>query len=578
MDKRPVCLIIRDGWGMNPRFAGNSVFSAKTPVIDRLRARYPWCRIECSGEEVGLPDGYQGSSEVGHLNMGAGRIVEQELKRIDDGLKSGELFKSPKWEALIANWKANKSQLHLMGLLQDEGVHAHQEHLFKIMRRARQEFPEGRIVVHPFLDGRDTPPRSTLEYLAKLQGVMAEVGGCAIGTAMGRYYAMDRSKNWALTSEAFACLVDAKGRRFATVEEAVKAAYDAEKTPDGDPMTDEYIPCSVIGDYAGIQDGDSVMHTNYRQDRAIQLTQAFVCDDYAGARARRPKVVYLGFTRYWDEFGDYLLGAMGGDGAMDMLLGEVVSRAGIRQLRLAETQKFRHVTSFFNGKSTKPYPGEDQVEVPSRFDPATFASHPEMEAYNVTDELLGQPLRLHRGELRQLRHGRPHRQPRGRHPRRRDRRRVHRQGAPPPDGARRPRPHHRRPRQRRADGRLRHRHAQDLPHPQQGGVHLRGQGRRPAHDAPRRQALGHRRHLPGPPRPREARADDRRRPLRQVTDKRTENRERRTERTQACDGGSEGVWGGAPPRKPSFQASKLPNFRPRSGLCSLFSLPPFPSL
>ena len=378
MSKRPVCLIIE----------GNSVFRAKTPVIDRLRARYPWCRIECSGEEVGLPDGYQGSSEVGHLNMGAGRIVEQELKRIDDGLKSGELFKSPKWEALIANWKANGSQLHLMGLLQDEGVHAHQEHLFKIMRRARQENPAGRIVVHPFLDGRDTPPRSTLEYLATLQKVMAEVGNCVIGTAMGRYYAMDRSKNWALTSEAYECIVAAKGKPYATVEEAVRDAYDNLRTPDGAPMTDEYIPCAVIGDYAGVRDGDSVMHTNYRQDRAIQLTQAFVCDDYQGTRSVRPKVVYLGFTRYWDEFQDYLLGAMGGDGGMDMLLGEVVSKAGIRQLRIAETQKFRHVTSFFNGKSTKPYPGEDQVDVPSRFDPATFASHPEMEAYNVTEELL----------------------------------------------------------------------------------------------------------------------------------------------------------------------------------------------
>ncbi len=388
MSKRPVCLIIRDGWGMNPRFEGNSVFNAKTPVIDRLRARYPWCRIECSGEAVGLPAGYQGSSEVGHLNMGAGRIVEQELKRIDDGLTSGELFQSPKWAALVANWKANNSQLHLMGLLQDEGVHAHQEHLFKIMRRARSENPEGRIVIHPFLDGRDTPPRSTLEYLATLQGVMAEVGNCVIGTAMGRYYAMDRSKNWALTSEAYDCIVDAKGTPYATVDALVNEAYEKLQTPDGTPMTDEYIPCAVIGDYKGVCDGDSVMHTNYRQDRAIQLTQAFVCDDYQGPRARRPKVVYLGFTRYWDEFEDYLLGAMGGDGGMDMLLGEVVSNAGIRQLRIAETQKFRHVTSFFNGKSTKPYAGEDQVDVPSRFDPATFASHPEMEAYNVTEELL----------------------------------------------------------------------------------------------------------------------------------------------------------------------------------------------
>ncbi len=388
MAKRPVCLIIRDGWGMNPHFEGNSVYCAKTPVIDRLRARYPWSAIECSGEAVGLPNGYQGSSEVGHLNMGAGRIVVQELKRIDDGLSSGELFQSAKWEALVANWKKNNSQLHLMGLLQDEGVHAHQEHLFKIMKRARQDFPEGKIVVHPFLDGRDTPPRSTLEYLATLQGVMAEVGNCVIGTAQGRYYAMDRSKNWALTSEAYECIVTAAGKKYATVEEAVKDAYDNLQTPDGTEMTDEYIPCCVIGDYAGVKDGDSVMHTNYRQDRAIQLTQAFVCDDYAGTRSVRPAIVYLGFTRYWDEFEDYLLGAMGGDGGMDMLLGEVVAKAGIRQLRIAETQKFRHVTSFFNGKSTKPYEGEDQVDVPSRFDPATFASHPEMEAYNVTDELL----------------------------------------------------------------------------------------------------------------------------------------------------------------------------------------------
>ena len=153
-------------------------------------------------------------------------------------------------------------------------------------------------------------------------------------------------------------------------------------------MTDEYIPCYVVGDYAGVKDGDVVMHTNYRQDRAIQLTQAFVCDDYPGVRRARPKVTFLGFTRYWDEFEDYLLGAMGAGGGMANLLGEVVSKAGIRQLRLAETQKFRHVTSFFNGKSTTPSEGEDQVEVKSRFDPATFASHPEMDAYNVTDELL----------------------------------------------------------------------------------------------------------------------------------------------------------------------------------------------
>ncbi len=388
MNKRPVALIIRDGWGLNPVEKGNAVFAAQTPTIDRFTTRYPSSRLACCGEAVGLPAGYQGSSEVGHLNMGAGRIVVQELKRIDDGLSSGELFKAQKWLDMMAAWQKNNSTLHLMGLLQDEGVHAHQEHLFKIMRRARDTNPSGKIVIHPFLDGRDTPPRSTLEYIARLNQEIQAVGGCAIGTVMGRYYAMDRSKNYNLTDEAFDTLVRAQGRKAASAIDAVNESYTKDKTPDNTDMTDEYIPCYVIADYAGIKDGDCVMHTNYRQDRAIQLTQAFVNEDYPGKRQARPKITYLGFTRYWDEFQDYLLGAMDADGGMENLLGEVISAAGLKQLRIAETQKFRHVTSFFNGKSTKPSPGEDQVDVPSRFDPATFASHPEMEAYNVTTELL----------------------------------------------------------------------------------------------------------------------------------------------------------------------------------------------
>jgi len=388
MKRRPVALIIRDGWGINPRPEGNAVFQARTPSIDRYLARYPWSRLACSGEAVGLPEGYQGSSEVGHLNMGAGRVVIQELKRIDDGLSSGELFQAAKWKGLIANWKRAGGRLHLLGLLQDEGVHAHQEHLFKIMRRARSEHPAGEIVVHPFLDGRDTPPRSTLEYLGRLGLEMREVGRCRIGTVMGRYYAMDRSRQYALTDTAFACLVEARGRPATDAESAVKASYAADRTPDGAEMADEYIPCHVIGGYDGIRDSDCVMHTNYRQDRAIQLTQAFVCDDYPGQRARRPRITYLGFTRYWDEFQDYLLGAMDAGGGMDHLLGEVIADAGLRQLRIAETQKFRHVTSFFNGKSTVPFPGEDQVDIPSRFDPATFGSHPEMDAETVTEALL----------------------------------------------------------------------------------------------------------------------------------------------------------------------------------------------
>ncbi len=385
---RPVALIIRDGWGLNERTDGNAVAAARTPNIAAYKAKYPWTILDCSGEPVGLPDGYQGSSEVGHLNMGAGRVVIQELKRIDDGLRTGTLFKQPKWGELIAAWRQSVGRLHLMGLLQDEGVHAHQEHLFKIMRRARLEFPAGEIVIHPFLDGRDTPPRSTLEYIAKLNLVMKEVGGCRIGTVMGRYYAMDRSKNWRLTDQAYGCLVCAEGRRAETAIAAVEESYAQDKTPDGTDMADEYIPPYCIGGFAGIKDGDCVVHTNYRQDRAYQLSRAFVDSAYPGTLKVRPKVNYLGLTRYYDEFKNYLMGPMDEGGGMENLLGQVISHAGLRQLRIAETQKFRHVTSFFNGKSTTPYSGEDQVEIPSRFDPATFASHPEMEAYGVTDDLL----------------------------------------------------------------------------------------------------------------------------------------------------------------------------------------------
>jgi len=386
--RRPVALIIRDGWGLSKEKEGNAVAAAATLNIDSYKRKYPWTILECAGEPVGLPEGYQGSSEVGHLNIGAGRVVVQELKRIDGGLLTGELFERNKWKKLVDNWREHSGRLHLLGLLQDEGVHAHQEHLFKIMRRARSEVPSGSIVIHPFLDGRDTAPRSALEYLAKLGRVMREVGNCRVGTVMGRYYAMDRSKNWELTDTAYLCIVCAEGRKADTAETAVKESYDRDKTPDQVKMFDEYIPPYCIGDYSGVRDGDSVLHTNYRQDRAIQLARAFVDPDYRGNLRVRPAVAFVGLTRYFNEFADYLMGPIDEGSGMKNLLGEVISKAGLKQLRIAETQKFRHVTSFFNGKSTEPHEGEDQVDIKSRFDPATFASHPEMEAHNVTAEIL----------------------------------------------------------------------------------------------------------------------------------------------------------------------------------------------
>jgi 2,3-bisphosphoglycerate-independent phosphoglycerate mutase len=256
------------------------------------------------------------------------------------------------------------------------------------MRQARSQNPAGTIYVHPFLDGRDTPPRSCREYLAKLKLVLEEVGGAKIGTMMGRYYAMDRSRDWKLTDLAYRALVEAEGRPFTEPLAAVERSWAEDKTPDDFDMVDEYIPPLVCEGYPGLAEGDAVLHTNFRQDRAIQLTQAFLEPDYAGHPPRRPKVKYLGLTRYYDELTEYLLSPMGGDEGMPHLLGEVLSAAKVRQLRLAETQKFRHVTSFFNGKSTHPFPLEDQVEIEGRFDPATFAHHPEMEAYVLTEKFL----------------------------------------------------------------------------------------------------------------------------------------------------------------------------------------------
>jgi 2,3-bisphosphoglycerate-independent phosphoglycerate mutase len=390
MAVKPVVLIIRDGWGHSDRREGNAVLAAATPNTDRFMASCPWTLLEASGPSVGLPEGYQGSSEVGHLNIGAGRIVEQELTRINRDLLSGEVWKSPVWEGLISSWRESHGAFHLLGLLQDEGVHAHIEHLFHILRRARKEVPDGRILVHPFLDGRDTPPRSCLGYIRRLSEVLDEVGGCAIGTVMGRYYGMDRSLNWKLTDLAMKCLVQAAGNRAESAGRAVTDAYDRLLTPDGAGMTDEYIPPTCIGGYDGMHDGDAVFHTNYRQDRAIQLTRAFTGDGYPGEAIVRPglNLSFAGMTRYYDGFTRYLIAPMDSEGNMGNLLGEVIARAGLRQLRIAETQKFRHVTSFFNGKSTSPFPGEDQVMIPSDLDASSYASHPEMEAWKVTEELL----------------------------------------------------------------------------------------------------------------------------------------------------------------------------------------------
>ena len=385
---KKVVLIIRDGWGDAKPGKYNAVSHAKTPNMDKYLAAWPHTQIEASGEQVGLPAGYMGSSEVGHLNMGAGRIVVQELKRLKDTIEDGSLFTSAPFAAAIDNCLQHHKALHLMGLVQDEGVHAHQDHLFAILKYAAEKGIQ-QIYIHFFSDGRDTPPKSSIGFIRQLEEHIKACGAGQIATIQGRYYAMDRSENWKLTDEAYNLIVHAQGAHAATAEQAVLSDYETLKTPDGGAMVDEYIPPTVLGDYQGMSEGDSVIFFNFRQDRAIQLTKAFIDPAYPGKINRVP-CVYCGLTKYYDSFPYNALPSMTDGGGMDHLLGQVISDAGLKQLRLAETQKFKHVTSFFNGKQIQPYKGEDRIEIKGRFDPATFADHPEMEAYRVADEAVKQ--------------------------------------------------------------------------------------------------------------------------------------------------------------------------------------------
>ena len=388
---KPVVLIVLDGVGYTERTEGNAVLAANTPNLDQIRMTYPRSILGASGAAVGLPEGFQGSSEVGHLSMGAGRVVTQELKRINDQLESGQIYAGELWQSMMQQWREKQSVFHLLGLLQDEGVHAHYDHLFKFMRQAAKENPTGKIIVHPFLDGRDTPPHSALEHLGKLESLIAEMSNVSIGTIMGRYYGMDRAKMWEITDQAYDCLVFGQGQQMISASEAIRNSWENDKTPSGEAMFDEYIPPFVSKNYPGIKAGDVVLHTNYRQDRATQLTKAFTADDYPGSKKAQLDILYVGMTSYYDGFDKFLLvEATKNDSEPPVTVGKLISDAGLKQLRLAETQKFPHVTSFFNGKLTTPYENEDRIELKGRFDPASFADHPEMEAYRVTEALLEQ--------------------------------------------------------------------------------------------------------------------------------------------------------------------------------------------
>jgi len=383
-----VLLIVRDGWGYTEDVEGNAIKAADTPFDDFLNEKYIPAILYAHGRSVGLPDGFQGSSEVGHMNMGAGRIVTQEVTRINDLLESYNFFTSKQFDQIASALNNNNVNIHLMGLLQDEGVHAHQQHLFNLLKYFHEKYPQNKVIVHVFSDGRDTPPKSLFGFLRDLREEMSKNPTASIGTLMGRYYAMDRSKNWDLTSITYDALCYAKGDKYTDLNNAVEELYNNVKTPDNEPMFDEYITPLISENYNGVKAGDVLINYNYRQDRAFQISKAF-CDSEPLIKNKIDfDVNYFGFTQYYDEFENFLVDSITSGDSELCLVGNEIANHNLKQLRISETQKFRHVTSFFNGKLTTPFNGEEQIEVKGEFDPSTFASHPEMNADDITEKVL----------------------------------------------------------------------------------------------------------------------------------------------------------------------------------------------
>lgn len=382
-EKKPVMLVIMDGWGVREDSNGNALARARTPNFHRLLERYPHTTLEASGEAVGLPAGQMGNSEVGHLNIGAGRVVYQELTRITKAVRDGSFFANPAFNAAIQSAKEGDGALHLMGLLSDGGVHSHIEHLFALLELAARS-GLARVFIHAFLDGRDVPPANAGEYIRATEEKCRELGLGRIATVMGRYYAMDRDRRWDRTEKAYRAMVLGEGERASTAGEAVRQSYQKE-------VTDEFvIPTVVIteGDrpVGVVRPGDAVIFYNFRADRARQITRAFVEEGFAGFDRPGGKlgVYFVCMTQY-----DVTIPAPVAFPPEELTntLGEVLAAHGLKQLRIAETEKYAHVTFFFNGGVEEPNQGEDRILIPSP-KVATYDLQPEMSAVKVTDTVV----------------------------------------------------------------------------------------------------------------------------------------------------------------------------------------------
>jgi 2,3-bisphosphoglycerate-independent phosphoglycerate mutase len=372
---RPVMLVILDGFGWREESANNAVRQARKPVFDRLWQSCPHAFLLTSGVNVGLPDGQMGNSEVGHLNIGAGRVVMQELPRISQAAKDGSLARAPALTGLIAKLKASGGTCHLMGLASHGGVHSHQEHAAALARILHEAGVK--TAVHAFTDGRDTPPRSGADCIRwLLKALPADV---PLATVSGRYYAMDRDRRWDRVAKAFSALADAQGPRFPDAVAVMADAYAHD-------ITDEFVVPACVGDYQGMQDGDAILCFNFRADRVREILAALLEPGFQGFPRRRAirLAAAAGMTHYSDELAPYLH-ALFPPEALDHILGEVVADAGRTQLRTAETEKYPHVTYFLNGGRETPFPGEDRILVPSP-KVATYDLQPEMSAPELADK------------------------------------------------------------------------------------------------------------------------------------------------------------------------------------------------
>jgi len=374
-------LLILDGWGIAPDGEGNCVKNAVTPYLDGLLSEYPNTRLACSGRSVGLPDGFMGNSEVGHMNIGGGRVIYQDMTRIDISIEDGTFFDNATLKTLIAKTKAGSGRLHLMGLVSDGGVHSHQNHIYALLEMAKREGLE-QLFVHVFLDGRDTPPSSGLEYTRQLMDKMKEVGIGQVATVSGRYWAMDRDQRFERVEIAYKALVDGDGVSMADPLSGIQASYDAGEN-------DEFVKPGIVAGVDGkIGDGDGLFFFNFRADRAREISRTIFEVNFS--EFQRQSVPDLaGFATMTQYESSFPLAPAFQPESYDGTLGEIVSEKGMKQLRIAETEKYAHVTYFLNCGREEPFENEDRVMIPSPREVATYDEKPQMSAEEVTDILVG---------------------------------------------------------------------------------------------------------------------------------------------------------------------------------------------